>query len=287
MKSSKFLALYLLCLIVSLPCLSSIIRAEDTLKAKGAKTNPSQRAHFIQFDNDQLTVKVKDVSLKELLEEIARQGDLTLVLSGSLEEQITIEFHLLSLEEGLRRIFRQRNFAVEYSTTSEESPPTGRRPKALWVFSGGEEGSPPQTTIGDDGTGRASSQDGGRQISRLQAALTREDPSEREEAVESLGETGRPDAVAPLKLALKDVDKDVRQAAIAALASIGGDEAAHALATALQDQDALVREAAVEALADIGGETAVRLLEQALTDEDEAVRETADELLEELRHHIR
>ena len=66
-------------------------------------------------------------------------------------------------------------------------------------------------------------------IPRLQAALTSEDSSEREDAVHALGESRRPEAVEPLSLALQDEDEDVREAAVAALANIGGDEAAKAL----------------------------------------------------------
>ena len=88
-------------------------------------------------------------------------------------------------------------------------------------------------------------------IPRLQAALTSEDSSEREDAVDALGESRRLEAVSPLSMALEDADEDVR-------------------------------EAAVDALASIGGETAIGLLEQALPDEDESVRETAADILAEL-----
>ena len=88
-------------------------------------------------------------------------------------------------------------------------------------------------------------------IPRLQAALTSEDSSEREDAVHALGESRRLEAVSPLSMALEDADEDVR-------------------------------EAAVDALASIGGEIAIGLLEQALADEDESVRETAADILAEL-----
>jgi type II secretory pathway component HofQ len=56
---------------------------------------------------------VKDVSLKELLEEISRQSGLSVVGSGSLDEKITIEFHNLPLDEGLRLILRHHSFALD------------------------------------------------------------------------------------------------------------------------------------------------------------------------------
>lgn len=318
MKALRLFTIHLLCLTVGLTFLTNITQGEDAHKATEVQTQPSQGARFIQFVNDQLTVKVKDVSLQELLEEIARQGGLTLVLSGSLADRITIEFHQLPLEEGLRRILPQRNFAVEYSTTSEQSASTVRRPTKLWIFSKAEIEFRVQTTVVDGNTRGDSLIDVATDIRRLQVALTSEDPGEREDAVDALGESGRPEAVAPLRLALADEDEDVREAAIAALTNIGGEEAAQALAIALQDedssmreeavealgeiggdaaaqalaialqdQDSSIRETAVEALGEIGGESAIRLLEQALADEDESVRDTAAEMLEQMRSQIR
>jgi len=319
MKPLRSLTFQLLCLTVSLTFLANITQAEDTLKATEVQTQPSQGARFIQFVNDQLTVKVKDVSLQELLEEIARQGGLTLVLSGSLADRITTEFHQLPLDEGLRRILGHQSFAVEYAQQiPEESPSTVRRPTKLWIFSKVEIADRVQTMPVDGNRRGNSRKDVATDIRRLQVALTSEDPGEREDAVDALGESGRPEAVAPLRLALADEDEDVREAAIAALTNIGGEEAAQALAIALQDKDASLREEAVaalgeiggdaaaqalaialqdedssmreeavDALGEIGGESAIRLLEQALADEDESVRDTAAEILEQLRSQIR
>jgi hypothetical protein len=82
MKALRLFTIHLLCLTVSLTSLANITQGEDAPKATEGQAQPSQGARFIQFVNDQLTVKAEDVSLQELLEEIARQGSLTLVLSG-------------------------------------------------------------------------------------------------------------------------------------------------------------------------------------------------------------
>ncbi len=288
MKALRFFTIHLLCLMVSLTSLANITQGEDAHKATEVQTQPSQGARFIQFVNDQLTVKAEDVSLQELLEEIARQGSLTLVLSGSLADRITTEFHQLPLDEGLRRILGHQSFAVEYAQQiPEESPSTVRRPTKLWIFSKVEIADRVQTMPVDGNTRGDSRKDVATDIRRLHVALTSEDPGEREDAVDALGESGRPEAVAPLRLALADEDEDVREAAIAALTEIGGDAAAQALAIALQDEDSSLREEAVAALGEIGGENAIRLLKQALADEDESVREAAADVLEELNDQIR
>ena len=104
-----------LVLTVSLTVLANVTHAEDALKTTEAKTRPSQGARLIQFANDHLTVNVKDRSLQELLQEIARQSGLIIVGYGSSAERNTIEFRQLPLKEWLRRILRQQRFAVEYT----------------------------------------------------------------------------------------------------------------------------------------------------------------------------
>ena len=92
MKPSRLFMFHLFCLTVILSFLANIARAEEVLKTMEAQTQPSQSASFIQFANDLLTVNVQDVPLKELLEEISRQGGLCVVGSGSLDDKITIDF---------------------------------------------------------------------------------------------------------------------------------------------------------------------------------------------------
>lgn len=288
MKPLRLLTLHLVCLTVSLTFLSHITQAEDTLKATEGMTHTSQGSRSIQFADDHLTVKIQDVSLREILQEIARRSGFTLVRYGSLDEPMTLQFHQLPLDEGLQRILRHRSFALEYAQqTPEERLSVVRRPKTLWIFpQGDEEYSIQNTIVGDTKIG-SSGEDIATEISRLQAALSSEDAGDREEAVDALGESGRPEAVAPLRLALADQDEDVREAAIMALAEIGGDAAAQALALALDDEDPWLREEAVDALGEIGGEIAIGFLEQALADDEESVREAAAEKLARVRNQIR
>lgn len=288
MKPLRLLTLHLVCLTVSLTFLSHITQAEDTLKATEGMTHTSQGSRSIQFADDHLTVKIQDVSLREILQEIARRSGFTLVRYGSLDEPMTLQFHQLPLDEGLQRILRHRSFALEYAQqTPEERLSVVRRPKTLWIFpQGDEEYSIQNTIVGDTKVG-SSGEDIATEISRLQAALSSEDAGDREEAVDALGESGRPEAVAPLRLALADQDEDVREAAIMALAEIGGDAAAQALALALDDEDPWLREEAINALGEIGGDIAIGFLEQALADDEESVREAAAKKLARVRNQIR
>ena len=252
MKPSRLFAFHLVYVTVILTFLANIARAEDVLKTTEVQTQPSQSAHFIQFADGLLTVKVKDVSLNELLDEISRQSGLSVVGSGSLHDRITIEFRNLPLDEGMRLILRHHSFALAYAQqTPEDNQSLVSRPETLWIFSKGGKGYPIKTTVVDRNRRRGSPKVVPPDIRSLQVALMSGDSSEREDAVDALGESKRLKAVPVLRLALEDVDEDVR-------------------------------EAAVDALAEIGGETAIRLLEQALADEDESIRETAADILAEL-----
>jgi hypothetical protein len=286
MRPSRLFTSHLFCLAVILTLLANIARAEDVLKTGKAQTQTAQSTRFIQFDNDVLTVKVKDASLKELLDEISRQSGLFVVGSGSLNEKITIQFDQLPLDEGMRLILRRHSFALAYAQqTPGERHSTVPRPTKLWIFSNKGD-YPLQTTFVADNRRRGALKVMPPDMRRLQAALTSGDSSEREDAVDALGESKRLEAVPLLRLALKDADEDVREAAVEALEEIGGDKAAQALAVALEDEDSWVREEAVEALGEIGGETSMGLLERALTDEDESIRETAEDILAELTAQI-
>jgi HEAT repeat protein len=59
-------------------------------------------------------------------------------------------------------------------------------------------------------------------IRRLLEALKHEEPSVREQAIRTLGEMGRPEAIMPITLALKDKDSLVRVAAAEAMGKILG-----------------------------------------------------------------
>lgn len=111
------------------------IEAHDTLRMTEDQGQSSPSGVFVHFADDYLTVKARDVPLRKLLQEIARQSGLTLVLRDALEANITIEFNRLSLDEGLRRILRQQSFAVEYSQRErEDGQSTTPRPTKLWIL---------------------------------------------------------------------------------------------------------------------------------------------------------
>ena len=131
MKPARLFTFQLVCIAVALLCLVSIVQAEDVPKATKTQTQQSRRALSVQFDNDLLTVKAEDVPLQEVLQEIARQSGLSVEGSGLLEDNITIQFDRLALEEGLRRILRRYSIAMVYV----QKAPEGTQPVVLQLES--------------------------------------------------------------------------------------------------------------------------------------------------------
>ena len=105
----------LLGLTVSLAFLVPFAHAQESVKALQSEAQPSDGARVIQFANDRLTVQVHEVPLQELLQEIARQSGLTLVLAGPMDERMTIQFEQLPFDKGLQRILRGQTFGLQYA----------------------------------------------------------------------------------------------------------------------------------------------------------------------------
>lgn len=269
MKTLRFFVFHVICLTIGFPLLSTTTQAREASTVKEAKPQNVVRPHLVWFAGGHLTVRVQDVPLGALLDEIARKSGLTVVRHVALESKVTLEFHRLALEQGLRRILRHRSFVLEYAAA---------QPRMLWILPQGEE-----RYAAHDRILERTDTKGIAQISTLQATLNSGDTEQREEAALELGESGQVQAVAPLTLALADRDEDVREAAVDSLAEIGGEEAVQALAIALRDANPRVREEAVDALGEIGGPMAIALLEQALADDVRFVRQAATEVLDELR----
>jgi type II secretory pathway component GspD/PulD (secretin) len=131
MKPARLFTFQLVCIAVVLLCLVNTVQAEDVAKATKPQTQQSQRALSVQFDNDLLTVKAEDVPLQEVLQEIARQSDLSVEGSRLLEDKITIQFDRLALDEGLRLILRRYSFALVYV----QKAPEGTQPVVLQLES--------------------------------------------------------------------------------------------------------------------------------------------------------
>jgi len=85
---------------------------------------------FIQYGNDMLTVRLREVPVSEVLQEIAGQSGAQ--IRGSIREprQVTADFQAVPLAEALSRLLGDQNFALVYGK--------GGRLKAVRLLGGGE-----------------------------------------------------------------------------------------------------------------------------------------------------
>lgn len=268
----------LLYVAVSFALVTSVAVADAKSAATEARPQAQHDSGSVQIANGLLSVDVENVSLEKLLREIAAKANLTLMLSGRLEERVTIVFNALPLDKALQRLLRNHNFALEYSEAKDsDRKTTVVRPSTLWIHTG------TATSAPADAPHTASLSEEPQQAPVASVPASPE-PTERGAAVEALADKHDAASVPALRLALRDRDQQVREAAIAALVEIGGDEAANALADVLTDNEPWLRELAVTALGEIGGDSAVRLLQRALSDSNESVKDLAAAMLEQLKH---
>lgn len=252
----------------------------------------------VETADELVTVLARDVSLKDILAEVARQNGLVLVLHDPLDEHVTLELRRLPLSQALGRMLRDRSLLWQSGQTSSgASNPRKTYPGRLWVFSKGQRDAAEiafsnpalldeRAKVRLDAVSALADAGGDQAVATLTAiALSDGDSAVREEAVDALGDIGGTTGIQGLEQALTDPDYHVREAAVEALADTGGDASALALTAALEDRNVSLREEAVDALGEIGGPTAVRLLRLAAKDEHSAVREAAAEYLAELSNH--
>ncbi len=258
------------CLLICIVNILSICQAQSSRVPDTYRDYP-----YVQVVDGYLSVKVQDYPLNNLLATIARQGNFIIRQPGKLEGEITVEFYALPLWQGLRRILRDRSFALQYAEAALDQQ-LHDSPRALWLF--------PLSRSSLRETAEDKENNLSVDFPLLQAALNGNELDDQEQAIAVLADSSLTAAIAPLRAVLLDGTENLREAALEALADIGGTESVHAIATALLDPQASIREEAVYALGEVGGEIARLYLQQALTDESEPVREAAEQVLEELAH---
>ena len=275
-------------------------------RTASAETPPGLR---VEIDRGAVTLRARDVALKDLLAAIARDSGLEVDPGGPLEERTSVELEGVSMLTALRRVLAGRNFVLRYPASTDPGD-DGVQAGMLWIFPNPSDGrgdaqrprdGPAADLLAaherlthrhpglasDDATARlaavsALAASGEATDALAAAALFDADAAVREEAVHALGAAAGETGLRVLEQALADPALRVRRAAVDALADSESDQTVWALAAALRDEDATLREQAVYALGDVGGGAAISVLSQALADERGFVREAAAEVLKEL-----
>jgi len=264
----------------------------------------------IHAEDNLLTVKVRDIPLRKVLLEIARQTSIKIVLYASAEEPFITNFSRLPMEKGLKKLLRDYDYVFtyggEYSKGEEHEirkvvilSNTGESPhrRAEPMITYREETHLYDEPYGEDvdiqeehmpaplkelETMTAST--GGSYLESLSIDQYGKGPGLPEEHMGDPLEESEPMIVTTGGAAFgslgevpHDEDLDIRDEEMENEIIIGP------LKDELGDEDAEVRLSAVEILGVIGGDKAIQALEGALTDEDEKVREMAAEELKRLK----
>lgn len=230
--------------------------AQDIIPDRGTDTLS------VELSDDRLTLEARNARLRDVLAEIVRQGNLTVVSRGPLANRVTLKFEALPLAEALRRILRDQSYLLRIEKRDHAAGKLND--DTIWVFS---------NDAGDD-TGFSLSS-ASMAIQLLRSQLASDDTRTRAQAIRGLRKLNVNEVVEPLGLALADEERKIQVKAIYALAEIGGDDAVAVLAGALGDEDAWIRSETAYALGAIGEDSAIPFLRQALFDSNSEVRASA------------
>ena len=229
----------------------------------------------VQVREGLLTVKVRNIPLKRVLEEIAGQTEIKLVFDGQADAMLSADISDIPLEKGLRRLIRDMNYAFIYG--SEETKSGRSEIREIIIYPEAEESPlkairpPPMSTppMSMPPEMRPPEKPEEAPPEALLDALRDERPEVREEAVHRLSRFGKDERVVKhLAETLLFYDEKVK----------AGEEK-----TPGDPRERSVKMSIVKTLGEIGGEEAIHTLQRALKDEDEDVRRAAAESLERLR----
>ena len=241
----------------------------------------------VDISAGRISVKMDNVPLAKLLAVVAERTGARVVVNGTADENFSVEFHDLPLEEGLRRIVRGKNVAFFYESRISKGRVIARLFE-MRIFSGGDDGTQatvfnPISPVVSRLRPRAKVSADQTQANPILGALTmrlREatGAQERKEAAMALGKLTDSGVVESLSQALSaDAESSVRIGAAEALAKTWHESAVAPLSRSLvSDGSSAVREATARALGLTWSENAISPLIEALsTDRDALVREQA------------
>jgi hypothetical protein len=258
-----------------------------------AETHPSNQP-LIHFNQPNLTVQADHVPMGSLLEKIARETGINIVLKGPADQPVSVSFSAVPLDLAIRRLLTGASIAFTYT-----SSPDGKGTRLTDVFVTMDAGSntinkfvanadtpaqgfvPETNEVEDSATTELSDPPEMLDFKEIEAMLLREhNPEARTAAIQLMGNISGDDierATDVLMIALKDNDPDVRVAALTALSAMPEEMAATRMLEAMNDPAPEVRAAAVMIVGSLPLISPVDLLERGLQDEDTRVRTTSIE----------
>ena len=88
------------------------VMAQDVFEDRQVSVDSATSYLQVDVSDSLVTLKVHDVGVRDVLDEIARQSDLTVVSHNPLDGRLTLELERLPLSEALRRIMRDQSYLL-------------------------------------------------------------------------------------------------------------------------------------------------------------------------------
>ncbi len=248
-----------------------------------------ERPLIVLEDDDSLSANIQAAALEEVLQAFADATRAEIVISGSADETISVQFDHLPADEALRTILGERSSISFYSSQESGGDGGAQRLTKAWIFKGVARSRAPASTGRNlRRIPRTSSSARSNPFAELKRqALTHKDPDRRKRAIERLIAADSQKAKSALVQALlNDRAAEVRQAALENLLWYD-DEAPRQplIKAALRDSSTEVRRLAIEeGFAELAEDdpAARRVLIQALGDKDPENRLAVVEALADL-----
>ena len=218
-----------------------------TYPEESSKTDPSSgNSLFAKYEDDLLSVDIKDVPLADVLQELSDETGILFSFSPAIgEENVMVRFSNFTIPDALNKILSSHDRIFIYADSqsgSDESSPS--RLKEVRIFTPLPQGTTREATKG-------TSSESPKVInsrSSEPAQVASNNTTQRKTAKRPYARTGKRQTVASLGDDLKSSDSNVKLEAIRRLGSIGNADAIGHLTTALEDKDPQVSGAARDEL---------------------------------------
>jgi hypothetical protein len=256
-----------------------------------------------------LTMQARNMPLREILQKIASQARVEIVVQGVVEQPVSADLSSILLEDGLRRITKEFNSVFLYGMKlpGQSRPPIQKVLLYAKEASNGRGGNvlppvvfrPASQAAGDRQPSQhlpmsvqppppsqtqreelAVPEPEQPSLESIKKMMSNSDPAHREQAVGMLAGLEDGNGIALLaEILSNDKNENIKKIAAEALANTGNQRAVQALRQALSDNNTEVRAMAVYALGQIGGKEAAALISKMKTDPNEEVRQAATDAL--------
>uniref|UniRef100_UPI003AA8C9BE HEAT repeat domain-containing protein n=1 Tax=Candidatus Electronema sp. TJ TaxID=3401573 RepID=UPI003AA8C9BE len=275
---------------------ATCLAADGTMPPAGAAP-----AAGVAVEDSLLSLRVRNMPLKELLRQVAAQAGVEITVHGPADMPVSAEFSRAVLEDGFKRIAPDFNIVFTYGADATRADKSKMEKIALHSRAATPGNAPPLVF---SAASAAPIPPSSTPVPSAQIQTPPDQPPSDAEPEEEMGEEQSPEYFAELmkspdnalreealgyfagveagggvaqvsEMLINDSSEDIRRTAAEVLAGIGGKQAVPALGKALDDKSSEVRSMALYSLGQIGSPEAVALIKKAKNDASEEVRNAA------------